>query len=238
MLFTRLQVQASKLFGVQEPQTQPSMTIERKEDESVILGALIFLVVAVIAGVLGFVGLAAAARHRKNPVLHLPHHLSRPPDLRPSRPKTPKIVTPVVALVRKQNIATAQTYLRGLMPVRCGFCQEDCVTKCLLMICVCLGGMVLPAGCTGTASAPPQPQPQVVQPVQPPQEPDAAAEPNEARPVEPNVPVVGERDTAKSEAIDNPQSQITTPQSPVPQPQRQGAQCSLPSADLTPQSPT
>jgi len=47
-----------------------------------------------------------------------------------------------------------------------GFAQKDCMTKCLWMICVCLSGLVLLAGCTGTPSAPPQPQPQVVQPVE------------------------------------------------------------------------
>jgi len=54
--------------------------------------------------------------------------------------------------------------------------------KCLLSICVCLGGLVALAGCSGTASAPPQPPPQVVQPAEPPQGPIAAAEPTEVQP--------------------------------------------------------
>jgi len=50
--------------------------------------------------------------------------------------------------------------------------------KCLLPMCACLGGLVLLAGCTGTESVP-QPQPQVVQPIEPPQEPNTAAVPDE-----------------------------------------------------------
>lgn len=53
------------------------------------------------------------------------------------------------------------------------------MTKCLVLICVCCGGLVLLAGCTGTESAPPQPQPQAVQSVEPPQDPNAAAKPDE-----------------------------------------------------------
>jgi hypothetical protein len=83
-----------------------------------------------------------------------------------------------------------------------GRTQKDCMTKCLLMICVCLGCLVLLAGCTGTQSAPQAP-PQVIQPVEPPQQLNTAPEPNEVRPkeqsrgVEPNetitsdVPEVG-----------------------------------------------
>jgi hypothetical protein len=54
------------------------------------------------------------------------------------------------------------------------------MTKCLLLICICLGGLVLLAGCTGVASAPPEPQ--VVQPVQRPPEPRAASEIKEVTP--------------------------------------------------------
>lgn len=60
------------------------------------------------------------------------------------------------------------------------------MTKRLLPICICLGGLVVLAGCTGSASAPPQPQAQAVQPIKLPQEPNTAAEPHEA----PAVPVV------------------------------------------------
>jgi len=56
------------------------------------------------------------------------------------------------------------------------------MTKCLLPICVCLGGLVLLAGCAGAPSVPPQPRPQVVQPIQPPQEPITPAESREAQP--------------------------------------------------------
>jgi len=76
-----------------------------------------------------------------------------------------------------------------------GSTQGNCMTKCLLTISVCLGGLVLLAGCTGTQSAP-QVRPQVVQPVQPPQEPNAAPEPNEVQPkeqsrgVEPNETIM------------------------------------------------
>jgi hypothetical protein len=192
-----------------------------------------------------------------------------------------------------------------------GWTQENWMTKCLLPICVCLGGLVLPAGCTRSASAP-QSQPPVVQSVQP-QEPatpaqleetpprqqnavaepnetttaqtgcapalqtggivkakgpvcsvparayertprgvttsapdDAAqpvenprirdvvnesaitetekaaagkqktAEPNEARPVGPNIPAAAEPNAVKPEPTENPKPEIRNPQSPVP----------------------
>jgi len=53
------------------------------------------------------------------------------------------------------------------------------MTKCLVPICVCLGGLVLLAGCTGTESAPSQTQPQAVRSIEPPREPNTAAQPNE-----------------------------------------------------------
>ncbi|MBN1509469.1 MAG: DUF547 domain-containing protein [Sedimentisphaerales bacterium] len=105
------------------------------------------------------------------------------------------------------------------------------MTKCLLTIRICLGGLVLLAGCSGPRSAP-QP-PQVAQPIQPSEEPDSAVapstvaepnepaavkpqetiEPNEPRPIEPGIPVTSAPDAAKSETTDNPKSEIHNPQS-------------------------
>jgi len=69
------------------------------------------------------------------------------------------------------------------------------MTKYVVPICICLGGLVLLAGCTGTESAPPQRQPQAVQRVEP-QEPNAAVEPNQ-------VPArVEEASVAKKETVE------------------------------------
>ncbi len=112
----------------------------------------------------------------------------------------------------------------------------------VLAICVCLSGLATLPGCTRTPSAPSQPQPQIVQPVKPPQEPNTAAEPrqvpskpesrvsepnepapatgkrettepNEPRPAESTIPTAAEHDGAKPDANDNPQSKIRNLQS-------------------------
>ncbi len=108
------------------------------------------------------------------------------------------------------------------------------MTKYLLPICICLGGLVLLTGCTGAATAPPQPRVEAAQPIQSPKEPNAAAEPKEAPPtpqshvpepnkpattvekeeaaepneVKPVVPAANKPDVAKADANDNPQSPL------------------------------
>ena len=106
-----------------------------------------------------------------------------------------------------------------------GLTQEDCMTKCLWMICVCLGGLALLAGCSSPPSVPSPAQ--VVQPIQPPQEPNnavkpkRAAEPNEtttARPqetIEPNEPKPVESNIP---AVSVPESTDTPPLTPAPPP--------------------
>lgn len=77
------------------------------------------------------------------------------------------------------------------------------MTKCLVTMCVFLGGATLLVGCAGPASAPPQPQPRVVQTPEPASEPAA---------IEPNETTSGQSDAVTTEGPDMPAaSQTETP---------------------------
>jgi len=110
------------------------------------------------------------------------------------------------------------------------------MTKCLLPMCVCLGGLALLAGCSGTASAP---RPQVVQPIQPPQEPKTATEPEqvqatpESQAPEPNetTPVQVEKAAVEQQETAEPNAAAAKPQEIVEPNESKPAEPNLPAAD-------
>jgi hypothetical protein len=111
------------------------------------------------------------------------------------------------------------------------------MTKCLLMILVCLSVPVLLAGCHGAPSAP---QPQVVQPLHKPQEPNTAAEPEpaqatpESRVPEPNeiTPVQVEKAAVEQQGTTEPNAAAAKPQEIIEPNESRPAEPNLPAAGM------